>query len=84
MTNVTTEVPIDNLLEEDIPQTRGNTITNLVGSTFRLGYGVATFPLNILPANSRVHAKNAVREAFLTVKVLIDDVTNGIDKTLTR
>jgi hypothetical protein len=62
----------------------GTNVGNLVKQVVRLQYGLVTLPLNILPANSRYHAKKAIHEAFLTVKTLVDDVNNGIEHTLTH
>jgi hypothetical protein len=62
----------------------GGGVVSLAGQVARLGFGVATLPLNLLPARSRYHAKNAVKEGFLTVKVLVDDVADFVDETLTR
>ncbi|HEX2915337.1 MAG TPA: hypothetical protein VH186_31530 [Chloroflexia bacterium] len=59
-------------------------VTGLVGQVAGIGYNVATLPLNVLPRRARYHARKAIREGFLTFKVLIDDVTNGVDKTLKR
>lgn len=59
-------------------------VGNLVGQVVRLQFGLLTLPLNLLPARSRYHAKNAVREGFLTFKSLVDEVTNGIDDGLSR
>lgn len=68
----------------DTTRSLGGGVASLVGQVARLGFGVATLPLNLLPARSRYHAKNAVKEGFLTVKVLVDDVNNFVEDTLTR
>ncbi len=59
-------------------------VADVVSQVVRLGFGVATLPLNLLPNRSRYHAKNSIREGFLAVKTLIDDVTDGIDTGLSR
>lgn len=67
----------------------GNTAENVVGTVgniakqvVRLQFGLLTLPLNLLPSRSRYHAKNAVREGFLSFKTLVDDLTTGIDEGL--
>ncbi len=62
----------------------GGGIGNLVGQVGRLYVGLLTLPINLLPAKSRVHAKNAIKEGFLTVKVLVDDINDGIENVLDR
>ncbi len=62
----------------------GTNVGNLVKQVARLQFGLLTLPLNILPTNSRYHAKKAIHEAFLAVKTLVDDVNNGIEHTLTH
>jgi hypothetical protein len=59
-------------------------VGNLLGQVVRLQFGLVSLPLNLLPAKSRYHAKNSVREGFLAIKTLVDDVTNGIDSGLSR
>src|SRR5689334_3311968 len=59
-------------------------VGNLVGQVVRLQFGLLTLPLNLLPARARYHAKNSVREGFLAVKTLVDEVTEGIDEGLSR
>ncbi|HEX2913245.1 MAG TPA: hypothetical protein VH186_20755 [Chloroflexia bacterium] len=62
----------------------GTGAANLVGQVGRLYLNVLTLPLNLLPAKSRYHAKKSLREGFLSVKTLVDEVNNTIDHTLTR
>jgi hypothetical protein len=80
------EEPIEELTGGFVSTTRslGGGIVSLAGQVARIGLGVATLPLNLLPANSRVHAKGVVKEAFLTVRVLVDDVNNFVESTLNR
>jgi len=59
-------------------------VGNLVGQVVRLQFGLLTLPLNLLPTRSRYHAKNAIREGFLAIKSLVDEVTEGIDNGLSR
>lgn len=58
------------------------TVGNLTKQVVRLQFGLLTLPLNLLPSRSRYHAKNAVREGFLSFKTLVDEITNGIDEGL--
>ncbi len=59
-------------------------VGNLIGQVIRLQFGLLTLPLNLLPEKSRYHAKNSVREGFLAIKSLVDEVTDGIDDGLNR
>ena len=83
---VRVEEPIEEFTGNFADTTRslGGGVVNLAGQVARLGFGVATLPLNLLPARSRYHAKKAVKEGFLTVKVLVDDVNNFVEDTLNR
>jgi hypothetical protein len=66
---------------------RGNLadqVGNVLKQVFRFQVGLVTLPLNLLPSKSRYHAKNTIREGFLTVKSLIDGVNNGIEDTLNK
>jgi hypothetical protein len=79
----------DDLIEEIevSDMSRGN-ITDQVGNVlkqvFRFQVGVATLPLNLLPSKSRYHAKNAIKEGFLTVRALVDGINDGIEDTLNK
>ena len=81
------EEPIEEFDGVDFDRTARNVgggVANLVGQVGRLYFNVLTLPLNLLPSRSRYHAKNSIREGFLSFKVLIDDVTGSIDDGLTR
>jgi hypothetical protein len=81
------EEPIEEFDGVDFDRTARNVgggVANLVGQVGRLYFNVLTLPLNLLPSRSRYHAKNSIREGFLSFKVLVDDVTGAIDDGLTR
>jgi hypothetical protein len=82
---------IDDPLEEIKPASDGlgSTGGNLIGSVgnltkqvVRLQFGLLTLPFNLLPSRSRYHAKNALHEGFLSLKVLLDELSTGIDEGL--
>ncbi len=81
-----TEEPIEEFSTMDFDRGRGGVggVGNLVGQVGRLYFNVLTLPLNLLPRRSRYHAKNSIREGFLSFKTLIDDVTGSIDDGLNR
>jgi hypothetical protein len=60
------------------------TVTNVVKQVVRLQFGLVTLPLKVLPAKSRYHAKNTLKEGFLTVRSAIDGINNAIENGLTR
>ncbi len=60
------------------------TVGNFVKQVVRLQFGLVTLPLNILPAKSRYHAKNTIKEGFLTVRSAIDQINNSIENGLNR
>jgi hypothetical protein len=77
--------PLEEL--EGLEANTGNLLSSVggfVGSAVKFGFGLATLPLNVLPATSRYHAKNAVREGFLTVRSIVDNVNDTIDKGLSK
>lgn len=79
--------PIEEFTVDDFDRSArsvGNGVGNLVGQVGRLYFNVLTLPLNLLPRRSRYHAKNSIREGFLSFKVLVDDVTDSIDRGLSR
>jgi hypothetical protein len=41
-------------------------------------------PLNLLPGQSRYHAKNSLREGFMAFKSLVDEVATSIDESVAR
>ncbi len=81
------EEPVEEFTGADFDRTArsvGGGVSNLVGQVGRLYLNVLTLPLNLLPSRSRYHAKNSIREGFLSFKVLVDDVTGAIDDGLNR
>jgi hypothetical protein len=62
----------------------GRGVGSVIGSVGRLAFNVATLPINLLPSRSRYHAKNSIREGFLSVKTFLEDVTGAIDDELSR
>ncbi len=78
--------PIEEFVGDFAGTTRsvGGGVASLVGQVGRLYIGVLTLPLNLLPARSRYHAKNAVKESFLTIKVLVDEINHSIEHSLDR
>lgn len=59
-------------------------VGNFVTQVGRLYFNVLTLPVNLLPRRSRYHAKNSIREGFLSFKALVEEVTEGIDRSLNR
>ncbi len=59
-------------------------VANLVGQIGRLGFNLMALPLNLLPVQSRYHAKNSLREGFMAFKSLVDEVATGIDESIAR
>lgn len=79
----------DDPVEEIDPAYPGSAANNVVGTVgnlakqvVRLQFGLLTLPLNLLPSRSRYHAKNSIREGFLSFKSLVDEITTGIDDGL--
>jgi hypothetical protein len=60
------------------------TVTNFVKQVVRLQFGLVTLPLKVLPAKTRYHAKNTLKEGFLTVRSAFDGINNTIENGLTR
>jgi hypothetical protein len=73
-------------LEDD--SLRGNAsdpgVANLVGQLGRLSFNVLALPLNLLPGQSRYHAKNSLREGYMAFKSLVDEVAVSIDESVAR
>ncbi len=59
-------------------------VANLVGQLGRLSFNLMALPLNLLPGQSRFHAKNSLREGFMAFKSLVDEVAVGIDESVAR
>jgi hypothetical protein len=59
-------------------------VANLVGQLGRLSFNLMALPLNLLPSQSRYHAKNSLREGFMAFKSLVDEVATGIDESIAR
>src|SRR4051812_27315956 len=59
-------------------------VANLVGQLGRLSFNLMALPLNLLPGQSRYHAKNSLREGFMAFKSLVDEVAVGIDESVSR
>ena len=59
-------------------------VANLVGQIGRLGFNLMALPLNLLPGESRYHAKNSLREGFMAFRSLVDEVATGIDESIAR
>lgn len=73
-------------LEDNNPaaNTTDPDVANLVGQVGRLSFNLMALPLNLLPAQSRYHAKNSLREGFMAFKSLVDEVATGIDESIAR
>jgi hypothetical protein len=59
-------------------------VANLVGQVGRLSFNLMALPLNLLPGQSRYHAKNSLREGFMAFKSLVDEVASSIDESIAR
>lgn len=59
-------------------------VANLVGQFGRLSFNLMALPLNLLPGQSRYHAKNSLREGFMAFKSLVDEVALSIDESIAR
>jgi hypothetical protein len=59
-------------------------VANLVGQIGRLSFNLMALPLNLLPGQSRYHAKNSLREGFMAFKSLVDEVATSIDESVAR
>ena len=77
----------DELPLEDYNRAENSTgpdVANLVGQFGRLSFNLMALPLNLLPSQSRYHAKNSLREGFMAFKSLVDEVATGIDESMAR
>lgn len=77
----------DELPLEDVSRSENSTdpdVANLVGQIGRLSFNLMALPLNLLPSQSRYHAKNSLREGFMAFKSLVDEVATGIDESIAR
>lgn len=77
----------EDLTLEDYDRSANSTnpdVANLVGQVGRLGFNLMALPLNLLPGQSRYHAKNSLREGFMAFKSLVDEVATGIDESIAR
>lgn len=77
----------DELPFEDASRAENSTdpdVANLVGQLGRLSFNLMALPLNLLPSQSRYHAKNSLREGFMAFKSLVDEVATGIDESIAR
>jgi hypothetical protein len=77
----------DELPFEDESRSENSTdpdVANLVGQLGRLSFNLMALPLNLLPSQSRYHAKNSLREGFMAFKSLVDEVATGIDESIAR
>lgn len=59
-------------------------VANLVSQLGRLSFNLMALPLNLLPGESRYHAKNSLREGFMAFKSLVDEIAVGIDESVSR
>ena len=79
---------VEDLALEDYQNRPANSsdpdMANLVGQIGRLGFNLMALPLNLLPTQSRYHAKNSLREGFMAFKSLVDEVATGIDESIAR
>ena len=78
---------VEDLNLEDYDRAANSTnpdVANLVGQIGRLGFNLMALPLNLLPGQSRYHAKNSLREGFMAFKSLVDEVATGIDESIAR
>lgn len=78
--------PLEELEGLDV-KVEGNlagTVGNFVKQVVRLEFGLLTLPLNLLPTKSRFHAKNAIKESFLTIRSAVDEINNSIENGLNR
>lgn len=80
----TPEETPETLDELDSAQFKKGGVTNLVTQAGRLYFNVLTLPVNLLPRRSRYHAKNSLREGLLSLKSLVEEVGEGIDRSLKR
>ncbi len=68
----------------DSARTNKSGVSNLIEQAARLSFNLISIPLNLLPSQSRYHAKNSIREGVLSFKVLVDDVTSALDRNLSH
>ncbi len=74
-----------NLEDNNLPGNSADPgVANLVGQLGRLSFNLMALPLNLLPSQSRYHAKNSLREGFMAFKSLVDEVAVGIDESVAR
>lgn len=75
-----------NLEDANLPSSNATDpgVANLVGQLGRLSFNLMALPLNLLPSQSRYHAKNSLREGFMAFKSLVDEVAVGIDESVAR
>lgn len=82
------KIGVEDLTLEDYDHRPDNAadpdVANLVGQLGRLGFNLMALPLNLLPTQSRYHAKNSLREGFMAFKSLVDEVATGIDESIVR
>lgn len=74
-----------NLEDSSLPgNSTGPEVANLVSQLGRLSFNLMALPLNLLPGQSRYHAKNSLREGFMAFKSLVDEAAVGIDESVSR
>jgi len=81
------DAPFEDVTSSDFPDSttaHRSGVSNLLEQAARLSFNLMSVPLNLLPSKSRYHAKNSIREGVLSFKVLVDDVTEALDRNLSQ
>jgi hypothetical protein len=79
----TTVTAKDSVVEIDT-SAAASSVESLIKQLIRLQLDIVTLPLTILPTKTRTLAIDTFRQAFKTVRTVVDDFSDTIDKTLTK
>ena len=78
----------DELIEEvtdfNRPSRKPSNAASVAGQVGQFYFSALMLPLNLLPDRARYHAKNSIREGFLSFKALVEEVNTAIDDGLAR
>ncbi len=73
--------------DEEFAETKGSsdfisTVSDLLALAIKIPVAIIQMPINMLPADTRRHARSAVREGFLAARSLVGAIGDGIESLL--
>ena len=73
--------------DEEFAETKGGndfatTVSDLLGLAIKIPVAIIQMPINMLPTDTRRHARSAVREGFLAARSLVGAIGDSIENML--